>query len=342
MKARVAQISIHLVASIAFLAIPVLTSPDLYRLRELIHIYLFIRDFLFYFFTLGFFYANYYLLIPKLYFLRKFWWYAFALTGLFLLVLILPMALLPSENFQPPPGMRADNAVVHMHSPPVVREIFNRLFIFLVVAFFSLVIRINGKWRQVQQEKKDSELSYLKAQINPHFLFNTLNSIYSLAITKSDETAKSIVKLSGMMRYVTSEASADLVPLEKEISYISDYVDLQRIRLRNTVELEFEVRGSPGRNTIVPLLLIPFVENAFKHGVNPEEDSHIIIRIEMGDSDVQMMVKNNKVSERLTDKTGIGVETTVNRLKLSYPGRHGLRIDNNEKHYCVTLNIRLK
>lgn len=342
MKTKAARISIHLIACIAFLSVPVLTSPDVYRLRDLIAIAPFRSDFLFYLLLVGFFYLNSFVLIPRFYFTKKYFLFVLFLFLLFCIILLAPILLIDHPTMQVPHRIE-NHPGMHRMAPVIfVRDIFYRGFIFLVVTFFSLVIRISGQWRQAQQEKIDSQLSYLKAQINPHFLFNTLNSIYSLAITKSDETPKAIVKLSGMMRYVTSECNTDFVPLEKEISYISDYIDLQKIRLRNTVELEYSVSGEAGDKTIVPLLLIPFVENAFKHGVNPEENSRITIRIAIGANDIHMEVKNNKVNERITDKTGIGIETTEHRLKLSYPGRHGLKIVNNETYYSVTLNIRLK
>jgi LytS/YehU family sensor histidine kinase len=222
------------------------------------------------------------------------------------------------------------------------REIVNRLFVFLVVAFFSLVLRMNKQWAEAQQQKKASELSSLKAQINPHFLFNTLNSIYSLAITKSDETPAAIVKLSGMMRYVISEASAEYVELQKEITYISDYIHLQRLRLGDTVKISYETQGDPGRKKVVPLLIIPFVENAFKHGVNPEEDSEIRIVITTGAEEIAVFIRNNKLKEKVQGSTGLGNETTINRLKLSYPDRHRLQIVDNDDYFSVNLIIRLK
>lgn len=339
MKTKTAQVFIHVVASLAFLSVPVLSSPDLYHFSELFSIPPFLREFLFYLLLIGFYYLDYFVLIPRFY-LRKHYALFSLLTFLcFVVALIVPLLLIPHEfhhrtnESHPPLPIPA--------LPMFFRGTVYQLFTFLVVAFFSLVIRLNSQWRKTQEEKKDSELSYLKAQINPHFLFNTLNSIYSLAITKSDETPKAIVKLSGMMRYVTSEASAGFVPLSKELCYIYDYVELQRLRLGNTIQLSYTVTGDPGKQQVVPLLLIPFVENAFKHGVNPEEDSRIDIVITINDPEIKLSVVNNKVKERICDSTGIGVDTTIHRLQLSYPSRHTLLIEDNENRHSVLLTLRL-
>lgn len=193
------------------------------------------------------------------------------------------------------------------------------------------------------RDKLDAELSYLKAQINPHFLFNTLNSIYSLALQKSDDAANAVVKLSGMMRYVLTESQRESVSLEKEINYIKDYVELQKLRLGNAVRLDFNISGNAAQKQIAPLLLIPFIENAFKHGVNAEENSEIKIEINVTESAVNLFVKNNKVNvDNTTDvKTGLGVENTKNRLILLYPDKHHLTIDDNPLSFAVSLSINI-
>ena len=130
------------------------------------------------------------------------------------------------------------------------------------------MLKINSRLKLAEKEKVNAELSYLKAQINPHFLFNTLNSIYSLAIEKSDYTATAVVKLSSMMRYVITDASHKFVPLEKEINYISNYIELQKLRIDSSIKLMYTVTGDISDKKIAPLVLISFIENAFKYGVN--------------------------------------------------------------------------
>ena len=161
---------------------------------------------------------------------------------------------------------------------------------FLTALFVFLSLRINKQLKQTEEDKLNTELSYLKAQINPHFLFNTLNSIYSLAITENaDQTSSAIVKLSGMMRYVISEANKDFVSLEKEVNYVKDYIEMQKLRLGNTVKIDPSVSGHYFIKKIAPLMLISFIENAFKHGVNAEAHSVILIELNIIDNDLTLI-----------------------------------------------------
>lgn len=208
---------------------------------------------------------------------------------------------------------------------------------------FSFLLRIHFRWKKAEQEKTDTELSYLKAQINPHFLFNTLNSIYSLAITKSNNTPDAIVKLSGLMRYVITDASHDFVPLEKEINYITDYIELQKIRLDDTVAVKYEIKGNVKGKQIAPLILIAFIENAFKHGVNPEEESAIDISVTIEGDSLLLAVRNNKVTHLQDGEVvnGMGIENATSRLQLLYPAKHTLEIQNQSTFFKVELTIDL-
>jgi LytS/YehU family sensor histidine kinase len=202
----------------------------------------------------------------------------------------------------------------------------------------AFTLKMSNLWKQTQKEKLDAELLYLKAQINPHFLFNTLNSIYSLAIVKSDMTASAIVKLSGMMRYVLSEAHLETVSLQKETAYISDYIELQKLRLTESANLHFILTGYNTGKQIAPLLLIPFIENAFKFGVNPEKKSEISIHIDIEESHLFLFVKNDKVNDS-AEHNGLGIANTQSRLQLLYPGKHELNITDTENQFSVSLKI---
>jgi sensor histidine kinase YesM len=201
---------------------------------------------------------------------------------------------------------------------------------------------MSEQWKRTRKEKLQAELSYLKAQINPHFLFNTLNSIYALAIDKSDHTATAVVKLSGMMRYVLSEAHRDLVSLQKELEYISGYIELQRLRLDDSVQLHFAITGEVRDLRIAPLILIPFVENAFKYGVNPEEDSNISIGIDITGDELHLSVLNHKVTVQPAEESGLGISNTRHRLSLLYPGQHDLHISDTPESFFVSLNMKLQ
>lgn len=326
---------IHILGCAVFLALPVIFSPYLSTDFDFVFARGFQRDFLFSVFLILFFYLSHFYLIPKLYFKKKHFLFFLIAALSFILILCLPLIILPRNEF----NLGQTSLDVFF-----IREIRARLFQFLIVFIFSLMLKINIQWKQSEKEKLDAELSYLKAQINPHFLFNTLNSIYSLAIVKSDNVASSIVKLSNMMRYVLSESSNDLVRLEKEIEYIQNYIELQQIRFGTFIQFECTITGDPKNKMVAPLVLIPFIENAYKHGVNAEENSIIKIKIDTTEDELRLLVKNNKVFVQRSEESqsGLGVENTKNRLQYIYPGKHELIINNTEKEYSVSLIIYLK
>ncbi|MFT3935649.1 MAG: sensor histidine kinase [Chitinophagaceae bacterium] len=361
MKNKTGQILLHITGCIAFLSLPVLLSPDVSWNFKFIRMAPFQEDFISYTLLLLFFYFHYFYLIPRLYFKEKFISYSLLILGSYILIAFLPDLLVPGNHPMPmhqPPLMHFDNGGMPPPNgsgmPPMgpphpnffwMIPRFEHLFQFFIVLVLSALIRINNRLKQTEKEKVNAELSYLKAQINPHFLFNTLNSIYSSALEENaDNTASAVVKLSGMMRYVISEAHNEYVSLEKEIAYITDYIELQRIRLGNTVHIAYNVKGDRLGKKIAPLLLISFIENAFKHGVNPEEKSGIAIGIEIKEMTLQMNVSNSKVKTVNADaiKNNIGLENTSNRLQLLYPSKHELLIKQDDKEFIVSLKIDLQ
>lgn len=250
----------------------------------------------------------------------------------------------PDDDDDRPPGHHGHHVnVFGFDIHHLIFEASQSLGLFIFVILLSLVIRTRSQLRATEKEKLNAELAYLKAQINPHFLFNTLNSIYSLAIVKSDYTPTAVVKLSGMMRYVLTESSTEFVSLEKEINYIRDFVDLQKIRLGDTAAVQFDISGEFLGKRIAPLILIAFIENAFKHGVNPEEKSTIIIQIKVTDRNLFLLVKNKKVNS--TSKSDlsnlVGLENTINRLKLIYVSKYNLKFTDTAEDYSVELTIEL-
>ena len=347
MKNKTRQLTLHITGCIAFLSLPVLLSPDVSWDFQFIKLPPFQEDFVSYTLLLLFFYLNYFLLIPKLYFKEKYIYYFICIIAIYAVILLLPDLVIPGNHqphLLPSPGHTGPPMEPPPHGPSGAPR-FEHLFQFFIVLVLSALIRINNRLKQTEKEKINAELSYLKAQINPHFLFNTLNSIYSSAIEENaDNTASAVVKLSGMMRYVISEAHNNYVSLEKEMSYISDYIELQKIRLGNTAHVVYHATGNHAGKKIAPLVLISFIENAFKHGVNPEEDSGIFIDIMINDDTLHMTVSNSKVKtingEAL--KNNIGIENTRNRLQLLYPSKHELTIKEDEKEFIVLLKINLQ
>ena len=198
---------------------------------------------------------------------------------------------------------------------------------------------------ELEQEKLKAELSALKHQINPHFLFNILNSLYGLALkNEDDETATGITQLSQMMRYMLYESNEERVPLAKEISYLSNYIDLQRLRINEKTQLHFETEGKAMHHMIAPMILIPFVENAFKHGISVVYPSEIIILIRIADQTLHLMVRNplhGHADRGQHDVGGIGLQNVMTRLDLLYGKRHELNIRTEGGFYEVNLHIPL-
>ena len=189
------------------------------------------------------------------------------------------------------------------------------------------------------------EILSLKEQINPHFLFNTLNTIYGQAIEdNSQRAASSILKLSAMLRHVVHDAQYKWVLVANELVYIENYIQLQRQRLGEGVELAYLTKGSYSESLkIAPLILIPFIENAFKHGINPDRKSLIKIDIVINGNKLSLMVKNKKVDVRLQEheKSGAGIKITKERLGMLYPKKHNLTIEDRPDHYTVNLKLQL-
>ena len=167
-----------------------------------------------------------------------------------------------------------------------------------------------------------------------------MNSIYALAIKKDDKTADAVVQLSELMRYIITNANDDVIALDKELNYIDNFIQLQKTRLGNTVKVNYQLNGDLHGKCITPLILISFIENAFKHGVNPNQDSEINIKINIEDEFLTLFVSNNKV-ESIQSKSGIGLQNTIERLALLYPKNHELSIDDSLEKYTVTLKIKV-
>ena len=218
------------------------------------------------------------------------------------------------------------------------------LFAFL----FSTSIKVTQEWYRNEKQKQEimnqqliSELSFLKSQVNPHFLFNTLNGIYSLANKKSDKTPGAIVTLSELMRHMLYESEKEFVDLDKEIEYLSNYIDLQKLRLSDDSHVSFSINGDMIGKMIKPMILIPFIENAFKHGVTAD-GAEIQIDINIGEADLNLTVKNSVSKSKTKDNTpGIGLTNIKKRLDLHYPDCYDLKIDQKNDMYIVELFLKL-
>ena len=202
---------------------------------------------------------------------------------------------------------------------------------------------MDAKRKEIEREKLVAELNFLKAQINPHFLFNTLNNLYYLAYSKSDNTTEVIDKLSKMMRYMIYDSNHSKVLLSKEIEYMQNYVSLERLRLNNETPVEFEVKGDAGDNKIAPLIFIAFLENAFKHGVsNTQKQCWVRVSIDIDGKSCTYTVENSKIPNQQSEsKSGIGLANIKRRLELSYPDNYELSVQNLSDKYAVQLTLNL-
>lgn len=210
--------------------------------------------------------------------------------------------------------------------------------IFLGQHFF-IAVRQN---ELIKRQQAEIELSVLKSQINPHFLFNVLNSIYSLSLQKSDQTADVVMRLSEILRYMLYEAKYAYVLLKKEIQMVRDYVDIERMRLSNDQVLTFHCDEQIPPCQIAPLLLIPFVENAIKHGTNSlAADAYIFIDIKVVDNTLCFFCKNNYKPLPAPKDSGLGLDNVRKRLQLLYPGKHILQIKQENNIFEVQLSIQL-
>jgi len=353
MKWSFQKILIHFLSWIVFLTLPFIASPKFSFFRPLEYGIPEIRNLISSALIIIFFYANYYYLIPNFYYRKRYILFTFIALICFLFIVIIPSLAYPDlENFQsqaPPTHPVSFQFSSHPQSLSpdhpfhiALFQLESTILKFLIVFVLSILIKTRELWKHAQEEKMINELSYLKLQVNPHFLFNTLNSIYSLALEKSDNTPTAIVKLSELMRYVTSEVNNDFVPLAKEVNYITNYIELQRIRLEETAQIDYKVVGMYDKDRIAPLLLIPFVENAFKFGVNPEISSMIKIRLSIDNHQLSMIVFNKKARRNVElVESGTGLKNVRKRLQLIYPDEHTLAIQESDQDFEIALTLHL-
>jgi two-component system, LytTR family, sensor kinase len=306
---------------------------------------------IFYIVFLFLFYFNMGVLIPQLYLKKKYVIYFLTIALLFVAVFFIRpfdglMRLNPPPgemNRMPPPGSKGPGN----HGPARVVDITS-IILFITVWSLSTALCIIRQWRvteqrvlQAETDKVNAELSFLKSQVNPHFLFNTLNNIYSLAITNNENTAPSIMKLSNIMRYVTDEAGQNFVPLEAEVECMKDYIDLQRMRLGSKMNVNLSVKGNLIDKKIAPLLLMTFVENVFKYGISSHEPSDIIIKLSADEHNITFFCQNKLFeTKRNTERMGIGIPNARKRLLHLYPNKYFLDIDTGDGLFTVQLTLQ--
>jgi sensor histidine kinase YesM len=231
---------------------------------------------------------------------------------------------------------------------PIIQHFINTTSFVVMVSILQLYrrnVQQQIDFQELRAQSAMAEVHLLKAQVNPHFLFNTLHNIYSLTLERSTQAPEVVLRLSDLMRYSLESASLPLVPLEKELEHLQNYLWLEKIRLSARASIEFRLVGTETHQLIAPLLLLPFVENGFKHGINQQaRHGYVRIWIELKRKELFFEMQNNKpaqlaVNTSPTSKTGLA--NVRRRLALLYPNRHTLLIEDSPTDYKVTLHLEL-
>ncbi|MEP6725909.1 MAG: histidine kinase [Bacteroidota bacterium] len=282
------------------------------------------------------FYFNAYILIPRYIYKKKYLQYALAQVITYCGILI-EVYFLVNLVFKTP----------RYELRTVFFNLLIYLFIFALSTAYQLIkdkINSDKLAQQKQNEVLKTELSLLRSQVSPHFMFNVLNNMVSLARKQSDMLEPSLIKLSSLMRYMLYEADEERVSLEKEMDYLQSYIDLQQQRFGKKVQVKVHMHTMDDQYQLEPMLLIPFVENAFKHGTGMIEDAQIDIDLEAEKNILQFTVSNkyNPASAEIKDKTsGIGLTNVKRRLNLLYGKNHTLTISTNDNWFVASLKINL-
>jgi two-component system LytT family sensor kinase len=315
------------------------------------------------------FYVNYSFLAPKFFFSDKKYRYYFSvliLIGCFYFVsdisnkLVFRYASGRSEQEQierrqagrsrtlPPGGA----AIIRRPGPPPFRgmHLYNYSFTSIFLIFFSLGLRslerhshIENLQKETEKAKLNSELAFLKSQISPHFFFNTLNNIYSLISINTEDSQKAVLKLSKLMRYLLYDSEKGKTMLSNEIEFMTNYIDLMKLRMSDKVKLEISFPENYTDRNIPPLLFVPFIENAFKHGISYRGPSYININMEIDERSIKFRCVNSMHAakkEPSKEHKGIGLENVSKRLQLLFPGTHDLRIKQSELEFEIYLILK--
>jgi len=299
---------------------------------------------------IGLTYGIIYIILPRYLSKNKNW----MITTVFLLLLISVMALINYFFFVMVFSISTRLGYFNkMPDMDFIIPIWGRqvLFNYPTVVGFALAIKLMKNWylkqkeaAQAAREKINAELQLLKAQVHPHFLFNTLNNIYSFIINDSPAAPEAIKKLSTLLRYIIYECNQPLVKLEKELKMIRGYIDLEKIRYGESFNMSLQIRGNAMNKMICPLLLIPFLENSFKHGTS-QMLTHpwINLDIVIGDQDLYFNLSNSKptLTGENTITKGLGLRNVKKRLSILYPGTHSLNISEEVMSFSVLLKAPL-
>jgi len=294
--------------------------------------------------NLSIFYINYTLLIPLLVKEQK--RYGLYIVSITLLIIVMCALKTVIASLNPDILLTYSGEKGTLEYSSIARYAAEALFFSGFFVVVSALLKFAIDWfgnervqRNLERERKEMELQFLKSQLNPHFLFNSLNNIYSLAYQKSDKTPDAILKLSEIMRYMIYESNDSWVSLSKEIEYVQSFIELQKLRFKDGAMVEFTMNGEIDNQRIVPLILISFVENAFKHGVANDPKNPIRINIIANQKILHFSITNKKNNFNKDEVGGVGLSNVERRLQLLYPDRYKLNIVNSATHYTSELML---
>lgn len=304
--------------------------------RWIVHNTVFLVTLLIYLYALYFTYRS--IKLPSLFMRRKFVHIILLMTVLIAVTVLLTDFPFPDKNI----SERTLSAKKYLRTQTV-------WFFFLIVTGFSLSIELICELfrqilsrKEVEVEKNKAELALYKAQINPHFLFNTLNSLYGLVLTHSNKAESAFIMFSNILKYMYVQTDNDTIPASNEIDYIRQYVDLQSLRLNKHTRIILETETDDEQIQIPSMVLITFVENAFKYGTSSDKDCKIIIRIQVKEGQLLFDTENSVMREKQADIPAIGIKNCRRRLELLYPGRFTLQTQREGQLFKTRLTIQLQ
>jgi len=288
------------------------------------------------------FYSNYFFVLPT-------WFRAKKFAGLWLAwICLLVLGIGLRYTIEEVLYMKWFGIRNYNEATPASYYIFDNLYFIGIYIVMSTVFWTVDFWittekekNHLQQEKFNAEMSMLRNQVNPHFLFNTLNNIYSLSYSKSDKAPESILKLSELMRYMLKDSAAGKVMLSRELDYIRNFIDLQQLRYNDPSVIVLSLSSDDESYMIAPLLLIPFVENGFKHGNLNDETRPLRISITALSGRLHLRVQNSKTKGNKDESSGIGLDNVRKRLDLLYPGNYTLSVQETREEYICELDLNL-
>ena len=285
-------------------------------------------------FHIGIFYLNAYLLYPRL-LTRKYWWlYIVSLVAIIIAVYHIKVYFLQLD-----PAFQ----LIDENKRVIIFSLMPFLFASIIFRLISDRIRFEKMEKEARAERLDAELKFLRSQISPHFLFNMMANMVSLARQKSDLLEPSLIRLSELLRYMLYDSIEEKIAVSKEADHIQNYVGLQQLRFGEDVQVDLEIKNNCPECLIEPMLLVPFIENAFKHGIGMVKAPYIKIRLKAKDHLLEFGVNNNYDPGNFSKdrNSGIGLVNVKNRLELLYPGKYKLMIKDEGGVFSVLLNLDL-